>query len=67
VTDPDPDPDPVADRVVEAGGRKIGRGKAVKLADETVDCLYVADPWGNVVEVLSASFDRLASQLNGGV
>lgn len=59
-----PEPQLLAERVVAAGGKLIG--EAVKLGDDgAVDCLYVADPWGNVVEVLSTSFERLASRLMG--
>ncbi|KAL2864267.1 Glyoxalase/Bleomycin resistance protein/Dihydroxybiphenyl dioxygenase [Aspergillus lucknowensis] len=54
----DPDPEARAQKVVEAGGRRLG--KMVKLAGGT-ECLYVADPWGNVVEILDTSFERLAS------
>lgn len=46
-----------ANRVVEAGDYR-------QVALETVDCLYVADPWRNVVEVPSESFDRLATKLH---
>jgi catechol 2,3-dioxygenase-like lactoylglutathione lyase family enzyme len=54
----DPDPDALAERVVKAGGRRIG--KTVDPGNVGVKCLYLADPWGNVVEVLSVSFEWLA-------
>lgn len=55
----DPDPEALADKVVREGGRR--QGVTVKVADGSVTCAYVKDPWGNVVEVLSASFDRMAT------
>lgn len=33
---------------------------------EGVVCLYAADPWGNVVEVLGASFGRMATLTSKG-
>jgi catechol 2,3-dioxygenase-like lactoylglutathione lyase family enzyme len=54
----DPDPDALADRVVSAGGSKIGQ--TVDPGNIGVKCVYLADPWGNVVEVLSVSFESLA-------
>jgi hypothetical protein len=58
----DAQPLQLAERVVAAGGQMVGQ--AVKLGrDASVDCLYVADPWGNVIEILSTSFERLAGGL----
>lgn len=56
----DADPDGLAQRVVAAGGSRVGT-----MVDLTpsVKCLYVADPWGNVVEILNTSFERLATVL----
>lgn len=52
----DPDPDALCKKVVEAGGRQIG--EVVKpLGEERA--LYLGDPWGNTVEVLSCSFEQL--------
>ena len=51
-----PDVDAACARAVENGGKQVG---------ETVDmgggekALYLSDPWGNVVEVLSCSFEHL--------
>ena len=50
-----PDPAALLEKVVKAGGRQIG---------ETIDvyedsALYFQDPWGNVVEVVSCSFEML--------
>lgn len=56
----DADPACLASQVVEAGGQVIGT--MIKLAGS--ECVYVADPWGNIVEILSVSFERLATQLS---
>jgi catechol 2,3-dioxygenase-like lactoylglutathione lyase family enzyme len=50
-----PDPDATAKRVTEAGGKQIG--ETVSMYGETA--LYVEDPWGNVIECLSCSFEQL--------
>ncbi|KIW32590.1 uncharacterized protein PV07_04120 [Cladophialophora immunda] len=47
----DPDPDALADRVVSAGGKKVGQ--TVDPGNVGVKCLYLADPWGNIVEALT--------------
>jgi catechol 2,3-dioxygenase-like lactoylglutathione lyase family enzyme len=58
----DAQPLQLAERVVVAGGQMVGQ--AVELGrDASVGCLYVADPWGNVIEILSTSFERLAGRL----
>ncbi|KAF9887857.1 hypothetical protein FE257_009517 [Aspergillus nanangensis] len=55
----DANPTKLAQTVIQAGGRQIGI--MTNIAGN--ECLYLADPWGNVVEVLSTSFERLASQV----
>ncbi|KAH6892420.1 hypothetical protein B0T10DRAFT_560007 [Thelonectria olida] len=55
----DPDPDALAEQVVKAGGRRIGR--TVDPLGNGTKCLYLADPWGNVIEVLNVSFDEMGS------
>ena len=55
----DKDPDALAARIVESGGKRIG--KTVRLASGDVNCLYAADPWGNAIEILDISFERLAT------
>ena len=51
-----PDPDGLADRACADGGVRVG--ETVAMYDgETA--LYLRDPWGNVVEVLSCSFEQL--------
>ncbi|KAK2756877.1 hypothetical protein FQN52_003062 [Onygenales sp. PD_12] len=51
----DEDPAGLADRVVRAGGKRIG--KAVEYAG--FEIVYTTDPWGNVVEIMQASFERV--------
>ncbi|KAK3669290.1 hypothetical protein LTR78_010828 [Recurvomyces mirabilis] len=54
----DADPDGLADKVVAAGGKRIGQ--TVDPTGAGVKCLYTQDPWGNVMEILDISFERLA-------
>jgi catechol 2,3-dioxygenase-like lactoylglutathione lyase family enzyme len=49
------DPEAIAAKVEKAGGKRIG--ETVSMYGETA--LYVRDPWGNVVECLSCSFEQL--------
>jgi catechol 2,3-dioxygenase-like lactoylglutathione lyase family enzyme len=56
----DTNPDALADKVVKAGGSRVGT--TVNLG-AGITCLYVKDPWGNVVEILDTSFERLATKL----
>ncbi|KAL2828067.1 Glyoxalase/Bleomycin resistance protein/Dihydroxybiphenyl dioxygenase [Aspergillus pseudoustus] len=55
----DADPRALAERVVAGGGQR--QGEMVRVAAGTASCQYVRDPWGNVVELLDASFDRTAT------
>jgi catechol 2,3-dioxygenase-like lactoylglutathione lyase family enzyme len=55
----DHDPEALATKMVEQGGRRIG--VMVDPVQKGVKCLYAADPWGNVVEILDVSFERLAT------
>lgn len=59
----DSEPAGLAERIVEAGGRRIG---TTVHPVKGVVCLYAADPWGNVVEVPDASFDRMATLASKG-
>jgi catechol 2,3-dioxygenase-like lactoylglutathione lyase family enzyme len=59
----DSDPARLAQTMTEAGGRQIGQ-MVIRVDDE---CLYVADPWGHVVEILNTSFDRLATAIASDV
>lgn len=54
----DPDPDTLVQKVLQAGGSR--QGATVRLTGG-VCCVYIKDPWGNVVEILDTSFDRLAT------
>jgi hypothetical protein len=56
----DSDPEGLVDRVLKAGGARVG--ETVTLG-EGITCRYVKDPWGNVVEIVNVSFERLATQL----
>ena len=56
----DPDPGSLAKAAVEAGGRVIGEGFEIAGSE----CAYVADPWGNIVEILSISFERLVTSVS---
>ncbi len=57
----DTDPESLATRVQEAGGHQIGN--TVDPLKAGVKCLYVSDPWGNIVEILNVSFEHLAVAL----
>ncbi|KAF2419705.1 Glyoxalase/Bleomycin resistance protein/Dihydroxybiphenyl dioxygenase [Tothia fuscella] len=50
-----PDPDATAKMVIENGGKQIG--VTVEMYGEKA--LYVEDPWGNVIECLSCSYEQL--------
>ncbi|KAL2839860.1 hypothetical protein BJX68DRAFT_247287 [Aspergillus pseudodeflectus] len=56
----DADPAALAERMVQAGGKRV-HGSAVRVAGGAAVCQYVKDPWGNVVEILDMSFDRMAT------
>ncbi|KAF2681424.1 hypothetical protein K458DRAFT_420597 [Lentithecium fluviatile CBS 122367] len=51
-----PDPDEVVKRAVAEGGKQVGETVAM---GPTERALYLSDPWGNVVEVLSCSYEAL--------
>jgi catechol-2,3-dioxygenase len=51
-----PDVDAACARAVEHGGKQLG--ETVSMGGEE-KALYLSDPWGNVVEVLSCSFEHL--------
>ncbi len=52
-----PDIESTIEKVVKNGGRKVG--DIVPIFD--YHAAYVADPWGNVIEVITASFERIMS------
>lgn len=49
------DPKETVKKAIELGGKQIG--EVMELFGEHV--LYATDPWGNVVEILSCSFEQL--------
>jgi len=51
-----PEPEVLAEKVVKAGGKRIGLPVQLYDGDSAV---YVQDPWGNVVELLSCSMEQL--------
>ena len=51
-----PDPDAVAKECCEDGATRVGE---TIMAYDGETALYLRDPWGNVVEVLSCSFEQL--------
>ena len=63
----DPDPEALLERVVGAGGKQIGGwmdySRYGLVGHKGV---YLQDPWGNVVEVMSISIERVCSA-GGGV
>lgn len=52
-----PDVEALCERAVAAGARKIGATIPVF----EYEAIYIEDPWGNVVELISASFERMMS------
>lgn len=58
----DPQPSVLLDRIIAAGGSQIGSTVGFPALPGHL-CLYARDPWGNVLEVLSLGFDRLASAI----
>lgn len=53
-----PDPEGVAERACEDGAARIGETIDVAPGEKA---LYLRDPWGMVIEVLSANYERLLS------
>lgn len=51
-----PDVEAAVKRVLENGGDQVGETVSMGLEDQAA---YVRDPWGNVVELLSCSFEHL--------
>lgn len=51
-----PEPEKVCEKVVKAGGKKIGQ--TIEVCDGDT-ALYLQDPWGNVIEVMSCSLEQL--------
>lgn len=54
----DPNPDLLASKFEAAGGKRIG-SKVDPSGRGLIQCQYLADPWGNVVEVLDVGFETM--------
>jgi catechol 2,3-dioxygenase-like lactoylglutathione lyase family enzyme len=55
-----PDPDALCEKAVAAGARKLGSTITPWRHLDEDDCaLYIQDPWGTVIELLSCSFEQL--------
>jgi predicted enzyme related to lactoylglutathione lyase len=52
-----PDVQVLCDKIVAAGGKLIGE----KVSVYEYDAVYTQDPWGNVIELIEASFERVMS------
>jgi hypothetical protein len=61
----DPDPDALCKKVLAAGGKQIGPVvEPFSALNETDRAVYLVDPWGNTVEVVSCSFEQLLANRN---
>lgn len=61
----DPDPDMLVKKIVSAGGKQVGGFMDYTrygLAGQ--NGIYTQDPWGNVVEIMSISLERVSSAAN---
>ncbi|OJD29516.1 glyoxalase [Diplodia corticola] len=54
----DPDPDAVARTFIAEGGKQIGK-TVDPSGNGDIKTLYLADPWGNVVEVVDVNFEYM--------
>jgi catechol 2,3-dioxygenase-like lactoylglutathione lyase family enzyme len=54
-----PDPDGFVEKVVAAGGKRVGR--TADPIGNGVRCVYAADPWGNAIELMSVSWAEIAA------
>ena len=52
----DPNPEDLAAKVVAEGGKRVGSTVDPSRKGE-ITCLYLSDPWGNIVEVLDVGFE----------
>ncbi|KXH47417.1 hypothetical protein CSIM01_05354 [Colletotrichum simmondsii] len=55
----DAEPEALLARAIQAGASKIGEPTLNPLSGSR--CLYFKDPWGNVLEILDMSFDRMSA------
>lgn len=51
-----PDPEAVAEKACQDGASRVG--ETVTMYDGE-KALYIRDPWGNCIEILSCSFEQL--------
>jgi catechol 2,3-dioxygenase-like lactoylglutathione lyase family enzyme len=56
----DPAPEDLVRRIVETGGKQISPVLSI-FTNETYQAVYCLDPFGNLVEVMSASYERTLS------
>ncbi|KAH6986722.1 hypothetical protein EDB80DRAFT_655707 [Ilyonectria destructans] len=54
----DPNPEVLLEKVLSKGASRVGNAVTFPTG---ITCIYFKDPWGNVVEILSSSFDRMAT------
>lgn len=57
-----PDVEDACERAISNGGRKVGETVCVGVGGKE-RAAYLMDPWGNVVEVVSCSFERLMANV----
>ncbi len=57
-------PRDLSERLQEVGAKAIGRPIDV-YQDDQVWCLYLTDPWGNVIELLNLDYEKNAMGLSG--
>ena len=58
----DPDPEALLERAIKAGARQIGEAVVPASCEgegERQVALYMQDPWGNVIEACSCSFEKM--------
>lgn len=61
----DPDPEALVKKIVESGGKQVGGSMDYSAYGLTgQNGIYTQDPWGNVVEVMSISLERVSSAAN---
>ena len=55
------DVEDIASKVVEEGGKQVG--EPLDLGPAGDKSVYLQDPWGNVVEVMSCTFEQLFTKI----
>jgi catechol 2,3-dioxygenase-like lactoylglutathione lyase family enzyme len=56
----DPNPEELVQRIIETGGKQISPVLTI-FTNETYQAVYCLDPFGNLVEVMSASYEHTLS------